>query len=408
MRSKWFAGVSLFLAVFAASMLRAAENPPPANEPPPTLKEEDNPATSASELELNKDFRIEVKGLSAYAQKQSPALDLHKVVLYLDGTMMGIHAEPVALNGDTLSFRLERTHSADHPRDEESRRAWARVLGSPRGLTRDVTVRVGFEGQAPLEGEIKRKLRIVEADLLFWISLGGFALALSLFGWLATVTNILRESGPEPGGRKRKAFSLGRSQMAFWFLLVLASYLGILLITREQCPIPSQVIGLMGIAAITALGSAAVDISRRSAAQVELPRCVAQKTEAEAARAAAVAAGGAAPAGAAAGVAPATAAGALEKALDREIRESEARLAPSVAQDFWRDILSDADGISLHRFQIVVWTIVLGVIFIVSVYQYLAMPEFDSSLLLLMGISAGAFLGFKIPEKAAETRPVGA
>jgi hypothetical protein len=269
-----------------------------------------------------------------------------------------------------------------------------------------VTVRVGFEGQAPLEGEIKRKLRIIEADLLFWISLGGFALALSLFGWLATVTNILRESGPEPGGRKRKAFSLGRSQMAFWFLLVLASYLGILLITRDQCPIPSQVIGLMGIAAITALGSAAVDISRRSAAQVELPRCVAQKTEA--ARTAAVAAGGAAPAGAAAGVAPATAAGALEKALDREIRESEARLAPSVAQDFWRDILSDADGISLHRFQIVVWTIVLGVIFIVSVYQYLAMPEFDSSLLLLMGISAGAFLGFKIPEKAAETRPGGA
>jgi hypothetical protein len=84
-------------------------------------------------------------------------------------------------------------------------------------------------------------------------------------------------------------------------------------------------------------------------------------------------------------------------------------LFASEARDFWRDILSDADGISLHRFQIVVWTLVLGGVFVVTVYQYLAMPEFDSSLLLLMGISAGAYLGFKIPEKAAETkRPAGA
>src|SRR5262249_23353125 len=129
MRSPWWlAGVSLFLAVATAPMLRAAENPPPAQEQPPALKEEGNTATQATELELNKDFQLEVKGLSVYAQKQSPPLDLHKVVLYLDGTMMGIHAEPVTVNSDKLSFRLERSHTADHSRDEESRKAWARVL----------------------------------------------------------------------------------------------------------------------------------------------------------------------------------------------------------------------------------------------------------------------------------------
>ena len=45
-----------------------------------------------------------------------------------------------------------------------------------------------------------------------------------------------------------------------------------------------------------------------------------------------------------------------------------------------------------------VWTIVLGVFFITSVLGKLAMPEFDTTLLALTGISAGTFIGFKIPE----------
>ena len=47
----------------------------------------------------------------------------------------------------------------------------------------------------------------------------------------------------------------------------------------------------------------------------------------------------------------------------------------------------------------VVWTIVLGVIFAWSVYRNMTMPEFDASLLTLMGISSGTYVGFKFPEK---------
>ena len=64
-----------------------------------------------------------------------------------------------------------------------------------------------------------------------------------------------------------------------------------------------------------------------------------------------------------------------------------------------QDILSDATGYSLHRFQIVAWTAVLGVIFVASVYNTLKMPEFSTNLLALMGISAGTYIGFKFPEK---------
>jgi len=55
----------------------------------------------------------------------------------------------------------------------------------------------------------------------------------------------------------------------------------------------------------------------------------------------------------------------------------------------------------LHRFQIVVWTLVFTVIFVARVFVHLAMPDFDSQLLALMGISSGTYIGFKFPEKQA-------
>jgi hypothetical protein len=46
-----------------------------------------------------------------------------------------------------------------------------------------------------------------------------------------------------------------------------------------------------------------------------------------------------------------------------------------------------------------IWTVVLGVIFIVTVWNELAMPEFSTEVLALMGLSAGTYVGFKLPEK---------
>jgi hypothetical protein len=45
-----------------------------------------------------------------------------------------------------------------------------------------------------------------------------------------------------------------------------------------------------------------------------------------------------------------------------------------------------------------VWTLVLGILFIYSVWYRLSMPEFSATLLALLGISSGTYLGFKIPE----------
>lgn len=65
---------------------------------------------------------------------------------------------------------------------------------------------------------------------------------------------------------------------------------------------------------------------------------------------------------------------------------------------FIEELFSDGNGWSLHRVQMGVWTLVLGFVFVSKVLENLAMPEFDVTLLALMGISSGTYLGFKIPE----------
>ena len=57
------------------------------------------------------------------------------------------------------------------------------------------------------------------------------------------------------------------------------------------------------------------------------------------------------------------------------------------------------NGVSFHRAQMVVWTVVLVVVFVLAVRDDVLMPEFETTLLALMGISSGTYIGFKFPEK---------
>ena len=73
---------------------------------------------------------------------------------------------------------------------------------------------------------------------------------------------------------------------------------------------------------------------------------------------------------------------------------------------FLLDLLSEQDAsagsgrvIAFHRFQIVVLTLILGTVFVSEVLTKLAMPAFDPTLLVLMGISSGTYLGFKVSAK---------
>ena len=189
-------------------------------------------------------------------------------------------------------------------------------------------------------------------------------------------------------------FSLARSQMAFWFILILTSYLFIFAVTWDYNSLTGQTLALMGIAAATALGAVAID-RNKDTSDVRAVRAAEEAVSREA------------------GFvidSPDDIVRAMARAKDPAIPNAENIRAALQAYDaailpfttkgnWWRDVISDESGPALHRFQILVWTAVLGVIFLIGVHRDLAMPEFSESLLALMGISAGTYLGFKLPEK---------
>ena len=66
---------------------------------------------------------------------------------------------------------------------------------------------------------------------------------------------------------------------------------------------------------------------------------------------------------------------------------------------FFFDIVSDENGVAIHRFQMAAWTLALGILFLFDLTRNLSMPEFSAALLGLMGISAGTYAGLKTAEQ---------
>jgi hypothetical protein len=227
--------------------------------------------------------------------------------------------------------------------------------------------------------------------------------------WLARTTSLIRERGDSTAPGKLKPYNLGRTQMAFWFFLVYASYLTIWLITNALDTITPSLLGLMGISAGTALSEALIDSGKDTTRDEQLRSLSSEKQSLEQSmpelqsQMASVT------------DKPTLTAddSASRDSLNRQLQSNRARMAeveqqmqtltPSasagVSKGFLRDILSDASGYSFHRFQIFAWTIVLGIMFVSSVYNNLTMPVFSATLLGLMGISSGTYIGFKFPEQ---------
>ena len=72
-------------------------------------------------------------------------------------------------------------------------------------------------------------------------------------------------------------------------------------------------------------------------------------------------------------------------------------------------LLSDYDSnvkayrLSLHRCQIALWTIIVAAMFVESAVTTMNLPDIPNQLLLLMGISGGAYLGFNFPQAPPES-----
>lgn len=278
-----------------------------------------------------------------------------KLVPYLDDRpLKGLYPETVDPDSHTLTYHLERTQSTQE--------AWTDLLKNPGFEPRPMTFSVGLEDKQQLPTKTKINLVVIPKKW-FLASIAVFFILLYIFFRLAGGTSLLRDPGigqgympgftvlwrrPSPATHLGP-YSLARTQMAFWFFLVITAFVLIWMIIGDTDTITPGVLVLIGISAGTALGATAIDSGKR-------------------------------------------------KTTPEPARGEESR-------GFLNDILSDGTGVSFHRFQIVVWTIVLGFIFSRRVLNHLAMPDFGTNLLTLMGISSGTYLGLKLPEHYAPAAP---
>jgi hypothetical protein len=155
--------------------------------------------------------------------------------------------------------------------------------------------------------------------------------------------------------------------------------------------IPQQVLIVLGISGATGLGAILIGENKKSRSESEAQTAIAKlREEQEKLEKESLAA-------------PSTFPQASKDrlaAIKSEIQEL-SKPAPVVESGgFWRDLCDDGNGLSFHRLQLVIWTVVLGVVFVWSVAEVMSMPEFPETLLVLMGISNGTYLGFKFPEKS--------
>jgi len=368
-------------------------------------------AVRPEQATMGEKITVEIDGLSK-AVSEEKEFDPRKLILHFDGyPLEGIHPQAVDLIRNVLTFTPIR--------NEKNEQEWTALIGSPKSYLLPVKVSVGFKDQyvVPIdEAHQHFQFVVLRQD---WFIGGVIALLLmvGLFIWLARNSNIIRDSNPplpEPG--RNKPYSLAKLQASVWFFLVVASFLFIWLVTGDHTnTVTQQALILIGIGTGTALGAAMIDSSKRETSVSERAGLHPEESKLNAEvlelRAKIVNLQGritATPPGTAQDTESLSKlkieVAQKEAELDdirKKIADAKAALSKPVSEGFMRDLLTDASGISFHRFQMLVWTIVLSFIFCVEVYKTLRMPEFSATLLSLMGISAGTYLGFKIPERAS-------
>lgn len=295
-------------------------------------------------LELGNILEVRVDGLADWGR--TPGHTPWRLVPYVNGRALdGVYPVAVNLRAATVQFHLRIT--------PDNRTTWTHLL-SPLVFERAVRFSVGLELQDPFDTDFTLEGRPATLKVLdpLWLAL---ALAVVVvfggaFCVLAARTGLLMErvAGTQASPDTLR-FSLAKVQLAVWFFVVFSTFLAIWLATGNFNTINSSIVATLGISAGTALGDAYLKSARpmsesahASAQPVSLP--------------------------------------------DR----GPAR--------FVRELVSDGEGYSIYRLQMLAWTVALVIVFLADVYYDLVMPSFGPELLYLLGVSSGTYVAHRVPE----------
>lgn len=266
------------------------------------------------------------------------------VVLYLNDVPMD-SVFPLSVNGtnNKATFVITRSRVIDKfvPHDFQSIMA---------GKT-TVPVRMSFgfrNGQFIQVNAPNLKLELFSKGWM-WVGVILIILMLVMLLILAKRSDILKTKVLE--GQTDSKYSLSRTQMAWWTFIITASFIYLWVVTGDMV-MTTQALLLMGISIGTTAASSVVDQSPSM----------------------------------------------QDKLNNRLSSRNDRKNKPG----FWEDLLSDGQGVSIHRFQNVVFTLIIGLIFLKNVVVDLAMPQMDDQILILMGISAGTYVGLKTYERGGD------
>jgi hypothetical protein len=336
--------------------------------------------------------RVHIKATGNVARKLKMELEQtgasRTPILLFDGIKMANLPSAISQfdDGHTLrfSFYLERNSAL-----KESREAWDMLFKSKDEYVMPIEVNLAVGNALPLVVQSAHPFCFYVAPTSKILSIIASALLILFVSYylIANKTNMLRD-------RDTGYYSLGKSQMAFWGLLVVLAFVGVWILTGTMEYIPQQALILLGISGATGLSAILIGNSKKSGAQDNLTRDFTelrqeeQKLKEQKEKN------------------PAAFAQENESqltAISQKIAELSTQRGnppqPTQSKGFWRDICDDGNGVSFHRLQVVIWTLVLGMVFVGYVADGMSIPEFPETLLILMGISNLTYLGFKIPEK---------
>jgi hypothetical protein len=310
----------------------------------------------------------------------------------------------MATKTDSLETILTFSTDASAPEDRvATRTALAQVLRTARSKqwkfgASDMTVSIGPAGGPQWPSTAKIRINPYPTALTWFGAFAAVALIVVIVV-LAVRTPLLRD-----GGGTNAPFSLAKNQMALWFVVIFGSFVFVTVTTGQAAAMSTTALTLIGISGATGLAAIAIDTRKRSVETSEKQALEAERTtlqqELDGPGGLREKRKAAADGSAEAAQLDAT----IQAKLQRlEVVTAKLQSAPApqaqTSKGWLTDILSDEHGLSFHRLQMAAWTLAMVGVFIVAVWRTFAMAEFDATMLALLGISSGTYLGFKFPER---------
>jgi hypothetical protein len=172
-------------------------------------------------------------------------------------------------------------------------------------------------------------------------------------------------------------YSFSKSQFAFWSLIVFVAYGYIWLVTKDFNTLNETALVLLGISSATIVTGKLIGKSEEERAKAadkeeksDIDNIKRDQGQTE------------------------------NQQLGRHIQQliKFRSWKPGEHGGFLKDILSDADGISVHRLQAFAFNLIFAIIFVQQVLTTYSMPDFTATHYILLGLSNGTYAFIKTRE----------